>query len=117
MFREQWDGTEIGTAAAVFPRLKTLSLEICSCEGTNPELSLVYHMQSLKAEEILKKRNKKLHCFSGERNVEKKMFFSTQRSRIISDLIFKSIIDPHMLILGIKYIICFAGSKSLPLRG
>lgn len=56
MFREQWDGTEIGTAAAVLPRLKTLSLEICCCEGTNPELSLVYHMQSLKAEEIKRKK-------------------------------------------------------------
>lgn len=41
-------------AAAVVPRLKTLSLEIYNYEDTTPELSLVYHMQSLKAEEIKK---------------------------------------------------------------
>lgn len=68
MFREQWDGTEIGTAAAVFPRLKTLSLEICSYEGTNPELSLVSHMQSPKAEEIKGKKLKN-HIASAEKGM------------------------------------------------
>lgn len=38
---------ETGTAAAVFPRLKTLLLEIYSYQDTAPELPLVYYMQSV----------------------------------------------------------------------
>lgn len=53
---------ETGTAAAVFPRLKTLLLEIYSYQDTAPELPLVYYMQSVST-----KKTQNLQAFRGGR--------------------------------------------------
>lgn len=63
-------------------------------------------------------RNQKIRIVSVERGrQERKCSFPDRGPEFSSDLIFKSIIGAHMFVLGLKCIvICFAGSKCLPLR-